>query len=33
MARLRGNFLAVVFEAPEKEYAEALLAVVQFPAK
>jgi len=33
MAGLRGNFLAVVFEAPAKEYAQALLASVQFPPK
>jgi len=31
MARIHGNYLAVVFEVPSKEYAEALLSAIKFP--
>jgi hypothetical protein len=31
MAQTRGNYLAVVFEAPSKEYAETLYSAVRFP--
>ncbi len=33
MARNRGNFVAIVFEAPSKEYADALQSAVRFPSK
>jgi hypothetical protein len=33
MARTHGNYLAVVFEAASKEYAETLLSAIQFPQK
>lgn len=33
MARIHRNYLAVVFEAPSKEYAEALYSAIRFPQK
>jgi hypothetical protein len=33
MARIHGKYLAVVFEAPSKKYAETLYSAVQFPQK
>ena len=33
MARSHGNYLAVVFEAPSKEYAETLHSAIRFPQK
>ena len=33
MARIHGNYLAVVFEAPSKEYAETLHSAIRFPQK
>jgi hypothetical protein len=33
MARTHGNYLAVVFEAPSKEYAEGLYSAILFPQK
>lgn len=33
MARIHRNYLAVVFEAPSKEYAETLYSAIRFPQK
>jgi Family of unknown function (DUF6599) len=33
LARLHKNFLAAVFEAPSKEYAEGLFSAIRFPGK
>ncbi len=33
MARIRRNYLAIVFEAPSKEYAETLYSAIRFPQK
>jgi hypothetical protein len=33
MAKIRGNFVAIVFEAPSKEYADALQSAVRFPSQ
>jgi hypothetical protein len=33
MARIHGNYLAVVFEAPSKEYTEVLHSAIKFPQK
>jgi len=33
MARIRRNYLALVFEAPSKEYAETLTSAIRFPEK
>lgn len=33
MARIHGNYLAVVFEAPSKEYAESLYSAIRFVQK